>query len=239
MRHNHLSTYYASWIEKELGSKNIRIHRGYNQLRLGEFPERLAETIKECRNLIVILTPSTFGNEDDNTNWMAYEIETAIKANVNIIPVTTADFIWPEKLPERVNGLQDFECVVMRECRGLSSDYEYIKPALQAIASRVISNEKCDVFISYSSKDSLIANEIKYNLKLHNISCWMAPQSIPTGSNYQTEVLNAIKNSKIFLLVLSENSQNSTYVKKELDLAILENSNINLILKLMQMLILI
>lgn len=76
------------------------------------------------------------------------------------------------------------------------------------------------VFISYSSIEQQIAEEIKQKLESRRISCWMAPKSIPAGSDYGTEIPKAIKKCKIFLLILSENSQKSKWVPKELGMAI-------------------
>lgn len=48
----------------------------------------------------------------------------------------------------------------------------------------------------------------------------MAPQSIPAGSDYASEIPKAIENCSTFILYLSEESQESKWVPKELDLAI-------------------
>lgn len=50
----------------------------------------------------------------------------------------------------------------------------------------------------------------------------MALQSIPAGSDYSCEIPKAIKSCEIFLLILSEDSQVSSWVQKELDNAINE-----------------
>lgn len=76
------------------------------------------------------------------------------------------------------------------------------------------------VFISYSSKDYRVANQIRTILQDKHIKCWMAPESIPGGSDYANEIPQAIQNCSYFMVVLSENSQKSTWVPKELDLAI-------------------
>ena len=78
------------------------------------------------------------------------------------------------------------------------------------------------VFISYSSKEYDKANALKQVLEANEISCWMAPQSIPSGSDYSREIPKAIKSCEIFLLILSEASQVSRWVPKELDNAINE-----------------
>lgn len=78
------------------------------------------------------------------------------------------------------------------------------------------------VFISYSSKEYGNAYALKQVLEANGISCWMAPQSIPSGSDYTREIPKAIQSCDIFLLVLSEASQISRWVPKELEKAINE-----------------
>lgn len=79
-----------------------------------------------------------------------------------------------------------------------------------------------DVFISYKSEDFNEANWVKTTLETNRISCWMAPMSIPGGSNYAMEIPQAIRSAKIFVLILSEKCQDSKWVPRELDQAIQE-----------------
>ena len=39
-----------------------------------------------------------------------------------------------------------------------------------------------DIFISYSTKNTDIAKTIRDLFQSHGITCWMAPESIPAGS---------------------------------------------------------
>lgn len=77
-----------------------------------------------------------------------------------------------------------------------------------------------EVFISYSTRDREVAYAIRAWLRENGISCWMAPESIPTGSNYTREIPAAIRGCRIFLLLLSEHSQQSPWVLRELDSAV-------------------
>lgn len=77
-----------------------------------------------------------------------------------------------------------------------------------------------DVFISHSSEDAEIANEICDSLEANNIKCWLAPRDILPGSDWAEAINNAIENSKAMVLVFSKNSNTSTQVAKELSLAI-------------------
>lgn len=76
------------------------------------------------------------------------------------------------------------------------------------------------VFVSYSSRDYSLVQEIVEIFRENNISIWMAPESIPVGSDYTESIYDAINNCSAFLLLLTDNSQSSKWVPKEMDLAI-------------------
>ena len=76
-----------------------------------------------------------------------------------------------------------------------------------------------DVFISYSSKDKDIAYKIVDFLENNNIKCWIAYRDAEAGNAYAASIIDAIKASKIFLLVFSKNSNGSKHVLREIDLA--------------------
>ena len=76
------------------------------------------------------------------------------------------------------------------------------------------------MFISYSSKDAESAKIVKGYLEKNGINAWIAPDSIPIGSEYTQVIVDAIEKSSGVILILSGNSQNSPWVPKELDIAI-------------------
>lgn len=80
--------------------------------------------------------------------------------------------------------------------------------------------ERKDIFISYKSEDSAQAQWLCSVLEANGLSCWMAPESIPGGSNYAKEIPQAIEHCRIFILVLTQRCQNSIWVPKELDRAL-------------------
>ncbi len=79
-----------------------------------------------------------------------------------------------------------------------------------------------DVFISYKTEEFDEANWVRVTLEHNGISCWMAPMCIPGGSSYAVEIPQAIRNCTVFVLLLSEKSQASKWVPRELDQAINE-----------------
>ena len=83
-----------------------------------------------------------------------------------------------------------------------------------------------DVFISYKSEEYEEALWVRETLEINGISCWMAPASIPGGSNYAEQIPVAIHACKVFVLILSSRSQASRWVKRELDQAISEGKTV-------------
>lgn len=77
-----------------------------------------------------------------------------------------------------------------------------------------------DVFVSYSSKDKVIADSIVAELENKNIRCWYAPRDIKPGDDWGEAIAQAISGSQVFLLVFSKNSNRSQRVLDELNLAI-------------------
>jgi len=82
------------------------------------------------------------------------------------------------------------------------------------------------VFISHSSKDMDIATSICSTLESENINCWISSRDISSGTIYPTAIKNAILECKIFLLVLSSNSDISNHVKNEVSIAADNNISI-------------
>ena len=76
------------------------------------------------------------------------------------------------------------------------------------------------VFISYRSTEETFAYETKNILKKNGIESWMAPESIPAGSDYGSEIPPAIKGCFAFVLLLSKQAQDSKWIPKEMDGAI-------------------
>lgn len=76
-----------------------------------------------------------------------------------------------------------------------------------------------DVFISYSTIDKEMANEICHLLEQNGVKCWIAPRNIPVGEKYGTKIIEAIKDCPIFVLIFSENSAKAQWVESETNVA--------------------
>ena len=77
-----------------------------------------------------------------------------------------------------------------------------------------------DVFISYSSIDKTAAETVCSVLEQNGTRCWIAPRDITPGVPFAEAIINAIKESKVFILIYTKNSNSSAQVVKEVDRAV-------------------
>jgi hypothetical protein len=84
-----------------------------------------------------------------------------------------------------------------------------------------------DVFISHSTNNRPVANAICAALERIGIRCWIAPRDVMPGRPYSGEITRAIQQSRTFVLIFSEQSNNSEQVLREVQLA--ANSRLHII----------
>jgi serine/threonine-protein kinase len=75
------------------------------------------------------------------------------------------------------------------------------------------------VFISYASQDAAVANAVVGTLEGAGLACWIAPRDVVPGALYAGEIVRAINESSLVVLVLSAQSVASPHVGKELERA--------------------
>jgi TolB-like protein/Flp pilus assembly protein TadD len=73
--------------------------------------------------------------------------------------------------------------------------------------------------VSYASQDTAVANSLVENLEGKGIKCWIAPRDVTPGSQYADEIVGAINDSKVLVLVLSEHAVASPHVGREVERA--------------------
>lgn len=72
-----------------------------------------------------------------------------------------------------------------------------------------------DVFLSYSERDRKLAQTLCALLEQDGIRCWIAYRDIPPGENWPERIVQAIKGSRVLVLILSTESNASNQVFRE------------------------
>ena len=84
-----------------------------------------------------------------------------------------------------------------------------------------------DVFLSHSSKNGPVADTIRESLEAHGIHCWISSRDISPGANWGEAIIDGINQSKVMIVILTEESNSSQHVMREVERAV--NNNISII----------
>ena len=82
---------------------------------------------------------------------------------------------------------------------------------------------KHTVFISHSSKDKDVSEEVCSYLEANGVSCWIAPRDVTPGKNYGAAIVDAIDECDVFVLILTGESNKSGQVAREVERAASNN----------------
>jgi hypothetical protein len=85
-----------------------------------------------------------------------------------------------------------------------------------AEATSLDHTERHSCFISYSHQDEAFAEKLHSRLTANGVDVWYAPEDIKGGLKIYDQVSDAIRKKARLLLVLSEHSMNSEWVKTEI-----------------------
>jgi len=83
-----------------------------------------------------------------------------------------------------------------------------------------------DVFISYSTNDQKVVEELSAYLERNGIRCFVSSQSIPKGIDWAEAITTAIENCRLMIVVFSEHFNRSKHVDREIALCIQEEKPI-------------
>jgi hypothetical protein len=97
--------------------------------------------------------------------------------------------------------------------RGAGLPDEFIA-YIGSLVGRPIQFYSC--FISYSGKDQEFANRLYEGLQNKGVRCWSAPHDVKAGEKLHEQIDKAIRLHDKMLLILSEHSMNSEWVKTEI-----------------------
>jgi hypothetical protein len=76
-----------------------------------------------------------------------------------------------------------------------------------------------EVFVSYSQPDQECATELVTRLEQEGLSCWIAPRDIAPSTDWAAEIIDAITNARVMVLIFSSSSNASPQVRREVERA--------------------
>jgi hypothetical protein len=80
-----------------------------------------------------------------------------------------------------------------------------------------------EIFLSHSSKNKAKAEEFAEIIRRHGIPIWYSKTNIRGAQQWMLEIGNALKRCDWFVVLISKDSVNSTWVKRELAYALCHN----------------
>ena len=104
--------------------------------------------------------------------------------------------------------------------RAMDDSYSLLRESVDSKASNMTMSDRL-AFISYSSADKNIADNLCTKLEAAGIKVWYAPRDVSYG-DYASSIVDAIVRCTLFIVILSSNSLRSNHVLNEIDLAFSE-----------------
>jgi hypothetical protein len=77
-----------------------------------------------------------------------------------------------------------------------------------------------EVFVSYSQPDYECAMALVERAERDGINCWIAPRDIAPSADWAAEIIDAISNARVMVLVFSASSNDSPQVRREVERAV-------------------
>jgi hypothetical protein len=98
---------------------------------------------------------------------------------------------------------------------------DLLDAAIQKKTDRHKADDKRRVaFLSHSSKDKPFIRQLAADLTANGVSVWLDEQRIRVGDSIPEKVAQGLAGSDYFLIVMSQNSVESEWIKKELNNAL-------------------
>jgi hypothetical protein len=141
------------------------------------------------------------------------------------LQLDVGDYRWVADLNPETGRYCGTETVLgdTYEMNGVAVDVplDQMVESLQASKVSLVSDvARAHIFVSHSSPDLKYAIDLEEGLAARGAPCWIAPRDIPPGSDYGSEIVQAITTAKAFVLVYSESSGASRHCLREIELAL-------------------
>ncbi len=210
---------YARILQLELEKRGYRVFLDYDELTDGIFGDNIKEAIREAPIFMMVLSAHYLDRCKNEGDWVREEIMLAISQQKHFVPInpdnsfdgTPADI--PQDIKQVVNSHQHSD-VNFGQLLGASIN-RLVKNRVSTHVKRKLSMTY-DVFISYSRKDTDIADKICKAFDKNGITYFIDRQGIGGGLEFPAILAKGIRESKVFLFLASKNSYDSKFTQSEI-----------------------
>lgn len=156
----------AFLLSDRLSQLGYRVFYDVESLRSGKFNEKIYEVIKNCKDVLLILSPNALNRCKHDDDWVRREILLSLEYEKNIIPVKMRQFKWPTDLPEDIADIAKYNEV--------NCDMAYFDSALGRIISMLYSSSGISLrnskylMLYYSFENLFQPTLIKSHLNVDN-----------------------------------------------------------------------
>jgi TIR domain/Pentapeptide repeats (8 copies) len=164
--------------------------------------------------------------------WLSGAIlSSAILQNADLANASTRGTIWGDVNLGAVQGLDEIRHLgpssigleVLLECEDLPEFFllgcglpDTILPTIRSLPNSLQPIQFYSCFISYSQRDDEFARRLHGRLQQQGLRAWFAPEDLRGGKKLHHQIDEAIRLHDKLLLVLSEHSMGSEWVKTEI-----------------------
>lgn len=143
-------------IFKDLTQHGYDVFIDYDGIASGDFERAIVDNIRARAHFIIVLTPTALNRCDDPTDWLRREIETALEARRNIVPLLLDGFRFEEPIAvQRLQGSLE----ALRRYQALKVPEDFFDPAMERLRSKHLSVAVDAVLHSASAHARQVAHE--------------------------------------------------------------------------------
>lgn len=118
---------FAMILKNELKERGLKVFHDVESLRSGDFNKQLYKEIDESKKIVLVLPPNALDRCINNPNdWIRLEIEHAIGAGKDIIPIMMRGFTFPDNLPEPLDRIAKYQGLEPRMDHTFQSSMDYL-----------------------------------------------------------------------------------------------------------------
>ena len=215
------------WLSKETDNPSLPIHRigciEMSPVSIGrdawkEREERILSSIKAYFRMLEIASLSGIKIETIGLPILGAGMQ-RISHELIMIPVLNEciKFLENNEMAKKIHIISINQGLAYQFAKTIDTSYTFVNQTNQLETQKQV-NENSYAFISYSSKDKNVADNLCNKLESRGIKVWYAPRDIHT-SDYATAIVNAISKCSYFVVIISKNSIQSQHVLNEINVA--------------------